>query len=48
MLLVGAPTGTARYLTKQLTGTNPTVNECPCTCSGPPAAVTCTLGANAP
>jgi hypothetical protein len=48
MLQVGAPTGTARFLGKKLTGTNLTLNECPCTCSGPPGAVTCTLGPNAP
>src|SRR5262245_13938923 len=40
ILPVGAPTGVGKFLTKQLTGSIPTVNECLCECS---ANGTCTV-----
>lgn len=46
-LQVGGPTGTARFLTTELTGKVPSENLCPCTCSSGPNG-TCTLAANAP
>ena len=40
ILPVGAPTGVGKFLTQQLTGSVPTVNECLCECS---ANGTCTV-----
>ena len=40
ILPVGAPTGVGKFLTRQLTGSVPTVNECLCECS---ANGTCTI-----
>ena len=49
MIQVGAPTGTADFLSLKLNGSVPQLNRCPCACSsGPRGAVTCTLGADAP
>jgi hypothetical protein len=43
ILPVGAPTGVGKFLTEQLTGSVPPINECLCECS---ANGTCTVGAD--
>lgn len=49
LLPVGAPTGTADFLTLKLNGSVPPLNRCSCTCSsGPKGAVSCTLADGAP
>jgi hypothetical protein len=44
-ILVGAPTGSGKFLTLKLDGSIPAINECLCSCqaSGMDGAVTCTL-----
>jgi hypothetical protein len=46
-LPVGAPTGSAKFLTLKLDGAIPDINECLCTCTeapGPSGSISCTVG----
>jgi hypothetical protein len=45
-LMVGAPTGSAKFLTLKLDGSVPPINQCLCKCSktgGPKGSITCTV-----
>jgi len=41
---VGAPTGSATFLTQQLDGTVPSLNECLCTCTTSSGVTSCSVG----
>jgi len=41
---VGAPTGGGKFLTLQLEGSVPAINECLCNCTQGPNGVSCTVG----
>jgi hypothetical protein len=41
---VGAPTGTAEFLTQQLDGSVPPLNQCLCSCTTTQSGTTCTVG----
>jgi hypothetical protein len=41
---VGAPTGSGKFLTLQLDGSVPAINECLCNCTSGPNGLSCTVG----